>query len=214
MSPAERREGRRRRLLEAGLKEFGSVGFGATSIETLCRSAKVTPRYFYEYFSTREALMQAVYDMVAAEVLAEVGVAVREADPRDGEAMVRAGVGSFFEQMVNDPPKARILYIESVGVNPEIEQRRRLVLHQFAGFIAEQSIDAMDDVRLPEGSLDVVTLAFVGGISEIVIDRIFGFITKPTEELAEEMSTILLENITGVVERLGVPTPAEEHAEG
>ena len=213
MSPAERREGRRQRLLEAGLHEFGSVGFGATSIEILCRTAKVTPRYFYEYFSTREALMQAVYDKVAAEVLAEVGVAVRDTDPGDGEGMIRAGVGSFFRQMVDDPAKAKILYIESVGINAEIELRRRLVLHQFAGFIAEQAVDVMDDVTLPEGSLDVVTLAFVGGISEIVIDRIFGFITKPAEELAQEMSTMLLENIYGVVQRVGVPTLTEERAE-
>jgi len=214
MSPAERREGRRQRLLEAGLHEFGSVGFGATSIEILCRTAKVTPRYFYEYFSTREALMQAVYDKVAAEVLAEVGVAVRDTDPGDGEGMIRAGVGSFFRQMVDDPAKAKILYIESVGINADIELRRRLVLHQFAGFIAEQAVDVMDDVTLPEGSLDVVTLAFVGGISEIVIDRIFGFITKPAEELAQEMSTMLFENIYGVVQRAGVPTLTEERAEG
>ena len=173
----------------------------------------MTPRYFYEYFSTREALMQAVYDKVAAEVLAEVGVAVRDTDPGDGEGMIRAGVGSFFRQMVDDPAKAKILYIESVGINAEIELRRRLVLHQFAGFIAEQAVDVMDDVTLPEGSLDVVTLAFVGGISEIVIDRIFGFITKPAEELAQEMSTMLLENIYGVVQRVGVPTLTEERAE-
>jgi hypothetical protein len=158
--------------------------------------------------------MQAVYDKVAAEVLAEVGVAVRDTDPGDGEGMIRAGVGSFFRQMVDDPAKAKILYIESVGINADIELRRRLVLHQFAGFIAEQAVDVMDDVTLPEGSLDVVTLAFVGGISEIVIDRIFGFITKPAEELAQEMSTMLFENIYGVVQRVGVPTLTEERAEG
>jgi AcrR family transcriptional regulator len=104
------------------LQEFGTVGYADPSIETLCRSAKVTPRYFYEFFASRERVLAAVSDRTSIEVLAGVSEAVHRAGTDDAAATIRAGTGSFFSRLFEDPRKARILCVESVGVSVEIEQ--------------------------------------------------------------------------------------------
>ena len=71
--PDERRADRRRRLLDAGLELFGTVGYHGTSIERLCAQAGVTARHFYQEFSGREALLAALF----GEIVSEVGQAVK-----------------------------------------------------------------------------------------------------------------------------------------
>src|SRR5919198_3030469 len=66
--PGERRAERRRRLLDAGLELFGTVGYRGTSIERLCAQAGVTTRHFYQEFPGREALLAAPCGEIIAEV--------------------------------------------------------------------------------------------------------------------------------------------------
>ena len=156
LTPDERRQDRRQRLIEAGLQEFGTVGYADTSIETLCRSAKVTPRYFYEFFASRERVLAAVYDRTSIEVLAGVSDAVSRAGSDGPAAMIRAGTGSFFSQLFEDPRKARILCVDSVGVSAEIEQSRRVCMHQFARLVSERGRLVLPGDDLPMDLFDIV----------------------------------------------------------
>ncbi|MBJ7353180.1 MAG: helix-turn-helix transcriptional regulator, partial [Rhodococcus sp.] len=49
-SAADRDDRRRRQLLDAGLRVFGSVGYRAATVRGLCREAKIADRHFYQYF--------------------------------------------------------------------------------------------------------------------------------------------------------------------
>ena len=48
---ADRRADRRRRLLDVGLDLLGSRGSAAVSVRSVCRTAQLTDRYFYESFA-------------------------------------------------------------------------------------------------------------------------------------------------------------------
>ncbi|MGZ6827110.1 MAG: TetR/AcrR family transcriptional regulator, partial [Mycobacteriales bacterium] len=61
-SEEERRADRRARLVAAGLELFGTEGWAGATIERLCAGAGVATRSFYEEFSSREALLRAVYE--------------------------------------------------------------------------------------------------------------------------------------------------------
>ena len=52
---------RRLKLIEAGIKVFGSSGYHASTVKGLCQEAGLTERYFYESFSNAEALFTACY---------------------------------------------------------------------------------------------------------------------------------------------------------
>jgi AcrR family transcriptional regulator len=92
-SEPQRRAERRGRLLAAGLELFGTEGWGGTTIERLCTSAGVATRSFYEEFSSREALLLAVFEDVLAGVVAEVTPRVtQETEP---DQQVRAALTGY-----------------------------------------------------------------------------------------------------------------------
>jgi AcrR family transcriptional regulator len=196
--------------MEAGFDLFGTAGYADTSIELLCRAAKVTPRFFYEYFSSRERLLAAVYDRTSMEVLSRVIDALATIDASDPLQTIRAGTEAFFTQLFNDPRKARILCVETVGVSAEIDQSRRSVLHRFAGLIADRARTAIGDPTIPPGTFDIVALAYVGGINELVIDHLFGFIETPADTLVDEVSQLLMDGASGVYLRWRHAQPPDE----
>ena len=93
-SAAQRRVERRRQLLDAALALFGTAGYAATTIEQLCAEGRLNPRYFYEQFDGREALLEAVYDRHVEAVLEQVASAVAGA-PAEPRARLRAGLTVF-----------------------------------------------------------------------------------------------------------------------
>lgn len=164
----ERRAERRRKLLDAGLELFGTVGYAATTIEALCAAARLHPRYFYEQFDSREGLLQAVYDRHVEAVRVEVMAAVERA-PADRRRRLEAGLSAFVEATLADERAARINYFEMIGVSPRIERRRREVLRTYAELIAGEAA-----ALPPQGAAAVdtrlVAVALVGATDGLIID--------------------------------------------
>src|SRR4051794_38754889 len=91
-SRRERDAGRRERLLATGLDMFGTAGYPATSVESLCSAAGVSTRNFYDHFANREQLLVGVYDEIVAGALAQV-MAALGAVPRDAPVATWARAG-------------------------------------------------------------------------------------------------------------------------
>src|SRR5947209_17786228 len=75
----DRQARRRRRLLDAGLQILGREGWRATTVTAVCERAQLTPRYFYESFPHRDALLVPIFDGIVEEVTQKV-MAGRRAD--------------------------------------------------------------------------------------------------------------------------------------
>jgi AcrR family transcriptional regulator len=160
---AEQRQAQRRdRLLTAAVELFGTRGYADTTIQALCDKAGVALRTFYEEFGSREALLATVYDRISESVLAKTHGAIEGAgnDPR---AVVRAGVTAYVEAITSDVKTARILIIETVGVSPALEKRRREVLNAFVKSTEAAALALRDRLPVVEGD-DFATMAraFVG----------------------------------------------------
>ncbi len=190
----ERRAERRDRLLDAGLERFGTAGYPSTTIEGICAAAGVTARHFYEEFGSREELLRAVYDREIDATTVAVVTTMADAveHPRDLESRVRSGVGAFVGAFLDDPRRARIVCIESVGVSPELEAHRRSVIHAFARILQ------LEMERLAEAGLTtardftLTTRALVGGTNEAVIDWIVESSSVPIEDLATVIADLYL----------------------
>ncbi len=126
LSPQERRDRRRRRLLDAALELFATEGYAGTSIERLCATAGVTTRSFYEEFPGRDALLAAVFEETSRAGIAAVEQALAAA-PADPLARIEAAVRAFVRVVVEDPRRAQIQYVQVGGVSVELERRRRVV---------------------------------------------------------------------------------------
>lgn len=134
VSPPDRRAERRRLLVRAGFELFGEGGEAAVSVRSVCRTAELNSRYFYESFRDTNELFTAMYDDVVSE-LGKVLFAATADLPDDDRARLRAGIKAVLDFTAADPRRGRILFI-GPGVNPAFasrfvaakDQLRRLVL--------------------------------------------------------------------------------------
>lgn len=188
--PAEdRRAERRARLLEAGLDIVGTGGWQAAGVRAICARAKLTPRYFYESFENREELLVAVFDAISEEAAARVVDAVVAA-PAEAAAKSRAAVAAFVDLLEEDPRKARVMFVEAMGIEA-LERRRHEVLRMFARIIREQGQDFYGPAPGAERILDTTAFLLAGGLAELLLAWLDGELSSTRDELVEDVSALL-----------------------
>ncbi|MCW2496887.1 MAG: transcriptional regulator [Jatrophihabitans sp.] len=179
---AERREERRRRLLDVGLELLGTSGAAAVSVRSVCRAAGLTDRYFYENFADRDALLVAVFDEVAAEFGGALVSAV-EADHPDKETLARAAVEAFLDVMVADPRKGRVLLIEPLS-SPAIGGQGLAVSPMFVALVRAQldepssEDDALLGATAIVGALTSLFVRWLDGTLEVDRDTLSAFCVR------------------------------------
>lgn len=138
ISASDRLADRHARLIAAGIDLFGTAGYRATSIDEVCAGAGLTKRYFYESFASREALLLAVYDEVNDRardaVLAELARAGTTAP--DMLSLTRSLLTAIFEHLKAEPRHARILFVEILGVSPEVDAAYVKSIQTWAALLA------------------------------------------------------------------------------
>ncbi len=188
----QRREQRRRRLVDGGLQEFGTRGYDATSVKDVCRRARLTERYFYEHFADRHALLEAVYDEVAAGVMT-ASFAAAESAPPELAARARAGLAAFVGVLTDDPRRARVQLIETVGRGPELQRRRSEVMDLFAQYLADAAADLHPRPDVPAARRRALAAGLVGATNHLVVEWMFGArLAISQDELVETLVSLAL----------------------
>lgn len=103
----------------------------------ICARAKLTERYFYESFSSRDELLKTILDGIADEVR-DAGLTALRASDGTLEQRVRDAIASFVTLLTDDPRKGRVAMIESAAYEP-LRAHRRAVLHGFAQMVADEA---------------------------------------------------------------------------
>jgi len=189
---AERRAERRQALLDAALELFGTQGFLATSVEEICRTAYVSTRNFYEEFDNREALLVALGEQIVGRTFrAMAEVEVIEPGPDQGRREARARIGVVVHSLVDDPRVARVSFIESRGVSPVHEARRRDANRLFADFVIGLGDGPRSDFWDRSGG-EIYGLAVVGAFSEVVGDWVLRDDKAPLDELIDDLTEFVL----------------------
>jgi AcrR family transcriptional regulator len=171
-SAEERRDDRRRRLLDAGLELFARQGYQQTSVRELCTEAKVSARHFYELFLEREELLAAVYDEVTAEMASRLATGFERA-PLDLRVRIGSGLRAVIGWLAEDRRRARLAYQEVVGVSAPMEAKRRAVILRFAQVIIDQYQQLTAVGAAPaRPHLRLQAIAFTGACNELVAEWI------------------------------------------
>ncbi len=191
LTAEQRAHDRRARLVAAGLDRFAADGYAATTIQDVCRAAGVTARHFYEAFAGREELLRAVYDQVVADHLTVLRDALTTA-PTDPEGRVRAAVRAALGAWLDDPRRARIAFVEVVGV-AGVEGHRIATLQGYAEVVAAE----LAEIAPPGRDLTWVAEALVGAVSQILVASIFREDRPPVERLVDELVPLFLAGARG-----------------
>ncbi|WP_409464443.1 TetR/AcrR family transcriptional regulator [Amycolatopsis sp. GA6-003] len=179
----DRKAQRRARLLAAGLDLLGAQGSAAVSVRAVCRSAKLTERYFYESFADRESLVAAVYEDVGEQARKALADAVSgEGDPR---RRAERAVTAFVELMLDDPRKGRVLLLAPL-TDPALTQRGLHLLPAFTALVGEQLS------RGDETGRQLVAIGLVGALSNVFIAYLDGTLKVSRERLVEHCVQLVL----------------------
>jgi AcrR family transcriptional regulator len=212
ISPAERQAERKRRLLDAGLELFGTVGYRQTSVRAVSAAASLNSRYFYESFSSREDLLYHVYQRIVGDIFARASEAVGNESTVEGQA--RAGLLAAWKVVTEDRRKARIIALEVVGVSERLERLRHDTRQALAQFTADNAIRlAGEGVRL---RLDPVLTArfLMGGVVEVLLEWINGDLSVSPDEVVKHFTALFTAAAYAAIERDSAAAPRSVPTEG
>lgn len=182
VSAEDRRAERRRKLLDAARELWGSGGAGEVTVRGVCARAGLTPRYFYEQFDNREALLLAVADEVR-DRLAVTLVVASEAEPGDIWAKLDAALTAFLEVVAGDPQVHRILTSDPSSV-PGLAQQQIAATGRIVELVRDNAARLLDRVP-PEDELRRNAVFAVGGVNGLIAD----WLPHRTETPAELAAT-------------------------
>lgn len=178
----ERRQQRRRMLLEACLDLVGKDGTPAVTAESVAATAKLTKRYFYESFPDRDAVLVAALD----ELLRDIAAQIRHAElPDEREQRARAIAEVLVCTLCRDPRRAR-LYAAAPAV-PALNAHREQAVVAFTDVMANDALTAgiTDDVQRR-----LVSRIVVAGVTDLVTSWLDGNLDVDRATLVEAIVTM------------------------
>ncbi|WKG12386.1 TetR family transcriptional regulator [Nocardia sp. PE-7] len=165
ISAANRRDERRDKLLAAGRQIWGEAGPSEVTVRRVCAASGLTPRYFYEDFATRDALVLAVAEQVHEQLFTTL-VEASQAEPGTLKRKLLRALTTYLDTIADDPSIHRILTSDTHSVAGLEELRSRavgivtdLVMQYSAEFLGTP---ANPEIRRQEA------LFVVGGINQLV----------------------------------------------
>jgi AcrR family transcriptional regulator len=190
LSPAQRQQARRRRLLDAGLELFGTVGYAGTSLTGLCAEGGVSPRHFYDIHPGREQLLGELYLEIAADVGRQVQAAVAAA-PLTVAGQIESGLAAVVAAVTDDPRRARVLLVEIVGVSPELDAMRRVAVRRFSAVLAEAHARLVVAGAVSPRAFGAVSIGLVGAVNELLTDWLLKDPRPPASSVLPPLTLIL-----------------------
>jgi len=157
---------RRARLMQAAATLYGRAGTAGASVTAICAQAGLTPRYFYESFASREALLLAVFRQVCENLVADVSAAIDHRAPTD------SALTAFFRLLAEYPDLARVFLVETDHHDPEMLKVGRGMVNHLAMLIA------------PEVTVPLARVGAMGAVLRMARFWIEGGYDEPVDEMA------------------------------
>ena len=110
---AERSEGTRTALIDAGRRLFAERGYAGVGTEQIVREAGVTRGALYHHFAGKRELLAAVYEQIERELAARLGESV--APGAGALETLEAGAELFLDQCL-EPEVQRIVLLDAPAV--------------------------------------------------------------------------------------------------
>lgn len=189
VSASDRRAERRRKLLDAGRTLWGEGGITEVSLRGVCAEAGLIPRYFYEQFPDRDALLVAIADQVRDQLVA-VLLTVGLGEPGDVADKLRAALKAFLDLIAEDPHIHRIFTDVLTGTGP-LAERRRHALDMITGLVLEYGPGLIHFAPPSQDEMRRTASFIVGGVNQL-IDTWLNDPRETTAELAQACTDLSL----------------------
>lgn len=183
MSAEERIAQRRERLLAAARTLLDAGGISKVTVTGVCAEAGLNDRYFYESFTDRHAILDALFAVIASETAAVI-FAKAAAGSSDLHERTRLAVDAAIDVFSPGAPMSQAI----AGPAPAADEitRHRLAL---TSHVAELSVQYaplfFTDPTPPPAAIHSIAAFVVAGSVELVSDWLQGELDLTREELVD-----------------------------
>lgn len=191
-SVEEWKAARRERLMAAALELFSSDGYQATTIERLCATAKVSTRHFYQEFPNKEAVLIAVHQEGVELGIAEVGKVLAALPPAPIQRRLSDALTAYLRTVMDDPRRARIAFVEVVGVSGTVEKHRLQLREAIVSLVISEGTAAVERGEITRKDFRFLGTALIGAVNATVYDWLEHDPRPPAPELQESLVQLAL----------------------
>jgi len=190
----------RDRLLHAALEAFSAKGYHGAAVDDIVSESATSKGAFYHYFESKQDIFVALIDMLSG--LVESGVDAAIAQEAGALAKVEAALRVVLETAGAQRGLVRILLVESVGLGPDLEEKRLEVHRRFAHLIQRHLDQAVAEGAIPGQDTALAAQAWLGALNEVIAQWLVGG-TDPLTARLPAFRAFLLRSI-GAADRAAV----------
>ncbi|MEC3916312.1 TetR/AcrR family transcriptional regulator [Nocardia sp. CDC160] len=182
----ERKAERRQRFLDAAIQIFGERGYANCSLADVCAAAGLSKRQFYEEFQTREDVLVAAYDQIQDQSAAALASALSDMGPDpDPTETVTTVLSAFLDSVGSDPFRAKVAFVEVVGVSERMEQHRRERRHAWVDIIRLALQPLAGPNAAIRGNPDLAGSALIGAVNGLAHEWLLSDPRPPVSDLVD-----------------------------
>lgn len=169
------REHRYQTILSAAEKLFASEGFHQSSMEQIANASEVSVGAVYFYFKNKEDLLIQLLDAMGYSLRSTIGTAFKKYGP-NMEGFKQAGYAFFEDFCVNHPEKCAIIFRETVGKSPEVEQRRKDLFEKCTGDVRKALTAVCENQGVTfkgKYSAEIISVSIMGIYERVAYQYLF-----------------------------------------
>lgn len=188
-SAQARRAERRERLTLAAIEQYGTRGFRATTVKDICEAARVTQRYFYEAFASREELLCVAGAATMHTMRGAALLAAAQAGPGVPERVWAASL-AYFSYIRAHPAVARLTLFELDGVSAEVDAFHRAELQQTTDLIRDLLFPSAEGAGGSPLSPDLLARGLLGAMFQLAKEWTHAGFDESPETMARHLQAI------------------------
>jgi AcrR family transcriptional regulator len=182
------RDSQSARILFATAEVVAERGYAAASVGAIVERAGVSRKTFYELYADKEEAFLAAYAAIDTVIARMTEAAAGFDEPRE---MLRAGIRAYLETLAAEPAFTHMLVIDAVGAGPAVLKRRAEAFRDFIRVLgAPLELASRTDPSSPQPD-DAMLLALLGGINELVLQRLLDGDASTLPELAPTIEALV-----------------------
>lgn len=196
----QRREQRRRQLMEAALDTVAESGVGDLRVRAISARARLNDRYFYESFADCHELLLAVFDDEFTRALTGIMATLSESPP-DLRPRVRAIFEFAFAFLDEDPRRSRLL--TELQTAEALAPRRHEVTDTLTDIMVGQVRELLGARAGTDDTVRLTSLTVISGLLELVAQWYRQQIDVDRSQMIEFTTALVVTttDITGALER-------------
>ncbi|OBH30883.1 TetR family transcriptional regulator [Mycobacterium sp. E342] len=200
----QRREQRRRQLIEAAFDTIAEHGVGNLRVRAVSARARLNDRYFYESFRDCHELLIATFEDQFSRALTGI-MATVAASPHEITPRARAVIEFAFAFIDEDPRRPRLLI--ELQTAEALAGRRDEVIDVLTQVMVGQMRTLLGDAAGSDENVNLTALTVVGGLLELTTQWYRHRIDVSRPRLVDFMTALVVTttDITGALERQLTP---------